>query len=669
MKNLLFLFSLFSMTTWASDPLLEKYCFNPPGFTGPIGNVKNQTTKEYVCLWGHKPIYFYEEWMKQDPSLTSNKIQAMSVDDLKKLKPDLTQDNYYRYQSTRIFITKYKNEHPEHKECGYADFDYQGKIKIKCDHAVIDLSDEYRIFASDGEIQESAFKYVFNTGKEQSTPEASSAEQKSLLAGGKPTIDGMNRLRAVLDDPENDLANYKSHCEALLGDPKLQGKKILKFEATGFNKSSSTTTSAGTTTTRIGGSVTCQFSFLDEKNQPGVIELYTGLTPPSNPTNQAATTKGVVTHIPKSISPTLTQGHQGTLLNLKTTQPSSIWTWGVGDSIPKITTPPQSTPLNLMNTNTELVRNEEIIPIGPVAPVAAAAPLEPAALNQDQCKEALNLALAEILKDDKKNIIGLQYELTVLKMASLASQSKGKTLESFIQSQAKNIQENDQDSKILNRVNEVYKKYGLPEDQTALVNHLKSSANEANYFQRDKRFYNEQSSAFILAYQKLNPASGFKDSDVSVLWYMNQVNQKAIEKSNGNKYSAQSNLTNLSTRVALYTAHIKGIDQETTESLNDLLSQQQEKLNKELKGVMDTFKSSNLACFNKLFAEDNEECNLTVMDEQLSQLLAMSSKINIVDQISLDAGPKGSMKLKVGNQELLTKFNLSRVVKDEIQTK
>ncbi len=47
----------------------------------------------------------------------------------------------------------------------------------------------------------------------------------------------------------------------------------------------------------------------------------------------------------------------------------------------------------------------------------------------------------------------------------------------------------------------------------------------------------------------------------------------------------------------------------------------------------------------------------------------MSSKIESVDQISLDAGPKGSIKLKAGDKELLTKFNLSRVIKDEMPTK
>lgn len=285
----------------------------------------------------------------------------------------------------------------------------------------------------------------------------------------------------------------------------------------------------------------------------------------------------------------------------------------------------------------------------------------------DECKEALQQALAEILKDDTKNIIGMQYELTVLKMAVLASESKGKTMESFIQSQSKAIEEADKEGKILVKVNATYKKYGLPEDQKALVDHLKQKATEAEYYKKEKRFYNQESSAFLLAYQNLNPEAGFKDSDISILWYMDKVNQRAVINSKGNKFSAQSNLTNLSTRVAHYTADIKGLKSQSKENLLGLVSQQKKKIDKEMEAVLEGFKKSNLACYNSLFggAAGDKECNLKVLDEEFSRLLSIVSQIPSSDLISLDDSLKGNFTVSHKNKELITKFKIQRVIKEE----
>ena len=271
--------------------------------------------------------------------------------------------------------------------------------------------------------------------------------------------------------------------------------------------------------------------------------------------------------------------------------------------------------------------------------------------EEPNCEEELNKALASLLEDDKKNIIGLQYELTVLKVASAVVGNKNITLEGLIRSKSKSIQEADQ-TKILERMGEVYKKHGLPEDQQKIYEHLKTKSSSANYYAGDKRFFNDESSAFMMAYQHLYPDTGIKETDISVLWFMNKVSQKA--KSQWKNFSAGHNLTNLSTRVAYYTGGINPQTALSKEKIDEMVKSQSGKLNKELLALIEEFKNSNKACYDKFFAEGADDCNIGVVEENLSKLLAVNSKIESTDLISLDNYLKGGLDK--------TRFRLSRYV-------
>jgi hypothetical protein len=93
----------------------------------------------------------------------------------------------------------------------------------------------------------------------------------------KKELTGIDKLRAVLDDPQNDLATHKARCATLLGHSALKGKKVIKYEATGMNQSSRVTNSGNVTTTTTGGSVTCTFTVVDENKNLDVINISTGL--------------------------------------------------------------------------------------------------------------------------------------------------------------------------------------------------------------------------------------------------------------------------------------------------------------------------------------------------------------------------------------------------------
>jgi hypothetical protein len=263
-------------------------------------------------------------------------------------------------------------------------------------------------------------------------------------------------------------------------------------------------------------------------------------------------------------------------------------------------------------------------------------------VNPDpDCKEELKTAIAALLEDDKKNIIGLQYELTVLKMASASVESGNNTLEGLIRKQSKKIQ--TLDTGVIEKMNAMYKEHGLSEDKAALANHLKEKATAASYFAKDKRFFNKDSAAFLLAHQHLNPNSGINDADISVLWFMDKVSEKAQTKYG--KYQAQHNLTNLSTRVAQYTGYIKGKNAIPKEDLIKMVADQKSKIDSELLQIMQSFKESNLACYTKLFGEGeaNPECGMAIMNAAFSELIDINSKIDATSQISLDTQLKGGL--------------------------
>lgn len=274
------------------------------------------------------------------------------------------------------------------------------------------------------------------------------------------------------------------------------------------------------------------------------------------------------------------------------------------------------------------------------------------------CTEALRQAISDLLTDDKKNIIGLQYELTVLKLSALAIGAQTNSLEGLIRKQARQI--GQLDNGVIDKMNAMYKAHGLPEDAKAISDNLKLKAKSASYFDKNKRFFNDTSSAFVLAYQQMHKDSGLRESDVSVLWFMDKVSQKAMARSG--KFSSAHNRTNLSTRIAQYTGIVNPKLAQSKQSLEDKIKKQKAKIDEEFRALIADFKSTNQACFDKLFADGtDDECNLNVVDTQLSQLLAIHSKIPSTDMISLDDHLKG------GIDE--TRFSIRKYVNSPVSNK
>lgn len=282
-------------------------------------------------------------------------------------------------------------------------------------------------------------------------------------------------------------------------------------------------------------------------------------------------------------------------------------------------------------------------------PTPAVEVVEPTDSKDKDCKDELKIALSKLLEDDKQNIIGQQYELTVLKMAALVKSENRISLEGMIRKQSDKVAKLDKG--IIQKMNETYKQYGLKEDAKNISKHLKEKAAKATYFMKDKRFFNEDSSAFLLAYQKMNEGSGIKDSDISVLWFMSKVSQKA-QSGAGGKYSALANKTNLSTRIAQYTGLMGGNKSLSKAEISALLDEKQKALDSELTSFMKTFQEQNAACYKELVTDSGAACDLSVVEGTLSHLLAVQSQIPSTDLISLDEDLKGGFdktRFKIDN--------------------
>ncbi len=243
-----------------------------------------------------------------------------------------------------------------------------------------------------------------------------------------------------------------------------------------------------------------------------------------------------------------------------------------------------------------------------------------------ECKEKLSGEIAELLADKSKNIIGLQFELTVLKMASLSVSEGEKTFEGLIKKKSQELKAIDNGS--IDKMNQLYKKHGLPEDASKITDVLKVKASDPNYYNKHKRFFNNDSSAFMMAYQQVHPTSPIKEADISVLWFMDQVSKKA--KKEFKEYQSEHNRTNLSTRIAQYTGAIDPKKKLGQTELDAMVAKQKQKIDNEFLAFIDQFKKDNSQCFNGEGSGDSE-CNLIKVEEIFGNLLAINSKIASTD--------------------------------------
>jgi hypothetical protein len=264
------------------------------------------------------------------------------------------------------------------------------------------------------------------------------------------------------------------------------------------------------------------------------------------------------------------------------------------------------------------------------------------------CNDKLTDAIAKLLESDTKNIIGLQYELTVIKMAAEVVGAQRVSLEGLAKKYKEDLAK--EDTGILAKMKKIYEHHGLKEDEKSVLNHLKVKVASGNYYARDKRFFNQDSSAFLIAYQQIKPEANINDTDVSVLWFMDKVSEKS--KAQNGQYESLHNRTNLSTRIAQYTGSVDASKALPKETLNEMAKKQKNKIDTEFLTLLKSFKDGNPTCFT---GEGDNDCKmLGEIEVKFSELLAINSKIPFKDVVLVENSLKGGINK--------TRFSITKYV-------
>ena len=253
---------------------------------------------------------------------------------------------------------------------------------------------------------------------------------------------------------------------------------------------------------------------------------------------------------------------------------------------------------------------------------------------EERCKQKLSFEIAKILESDKK-IISIQFEITVLKMTSevLGAHS----IEGLIQKRSKYLTAIDKG--VTDKINSLYQTYGLKEDVTSIAKILKEKAESPTSFDKHKLFFNQDSSAFLLAHKKINPASKLNDADISVLWFMEKVYEGT--KNQTDAFSSRPPHTNLSLRIAQYTREFSGKQASQHSKFDEI---QRQNIDKEFLGVVKVFKINNPTCFK----------NLNEQQEASQKLLPVNLKISEGDLLNIEG--------KLQRSAINTRFSISQYV-------
>ncbi len=161
------------------------------------------------------------------------------------------------------------------------------------------------------------------------------------------------------------------------------------------------------------------------------------------------------------------------------------------------------------------------------------------------CEDELKKQLLSLLKEDKQNILGKQFQKTSLKLAlnliNNRSNKNIKTLEDFISRDQQKLISSDNQN-VLAKMMKFYQEHGKIEDANFIKNQF-GDVKEASYWNKEKRLSNENISAYLLAESLSNDKSSFSEVDAATVWFAHQANS-VFEKG-----TAEANLTNMSALV------------------------------------------------------------------------------------------------------------------------
>ncbi|MFT6070705.1 MAG: hypothetical protein ACJAT2_001332 [Bacteriovoracaceae bacterium] len=165
------------------------------------------------------------------------------------------------------------------------------------------------------------------------------------------------------------------------------------------------------------------------------------------------------------------------------------------------------------------------------------------------CESEFLKEAKELLASDHQGLLEKQFELTTLKLSKKALTKNKTNLEALIREFGRGVDQGD--PRVLTQLENLYQKYGRRDDNQKILENFKT----ASYWNGQTRFYNEDTSMFILAKINLDPnESELNNKDAAITWFAQNLSDQI-----GSKDSRRSNLINISSHVASITGAISGV--------------------------------------------------------------------------------------------------------------
>lgn len=240
-----------------------------------------------------------------------------------------------------------------------------------------------------------------------------------------------------------------------------------------------------------------------------------------------------------------------------------------------------------------------------------------------ECKESAVIALKKLLEKDHKNVLSLQLDLTVAKLAYETKSEDNSTLEQYLRDKSKEISKLD-DGKRKELVS-IYSKYQKSVD----LQEVEKVYQEAVYWDKNIRLYNKDISPGILLLKHLGTKSKMNDIDAAIVWAARKLSDAHEEKYGRN--SAKHNLTNVSTRVAFLLDQIRDGSDLRVDDLRKRIDSKKDQLDKSFQSLKKEF----LASVPDNCNENDLKllCKNEVFNDLYKEMLMRVEKLNLTDEI------------------------------------
>jgi len=246
--------------------------------------------------------------------------------------------------------------------------------------------------------------------------------------------------------------------------------------------------------------------------------------------------------------------------------------------------------------------------------------------NTESCQKEAIRQILNLFKNDKKNILGKQFELTAIKTALLLKKDENykgkelKSLEDYVNKQQKELSSQSN----LNDLKKLYINDQRPEDiqkLESITQRIKTK--RYSYYNRETRLLNSDLSAFYLLKSQPTDAGipSFGTEDAAIAWAFDKMAAQVKDKR-----SVEYSKMNLSNQVnKLMDSRVAGGTDVSVAKLDKMKLEHEFEINEAIQNTLTSGLSSE--CLSEL-SLTNEDCNESLVDLKAEAFAKMMKEIS-----------------------------------------